>query len=311
MLIRQFEPEYLDEVRHYGLECVTLDGEQRSGKGVMTGGYYSSKVKKIELLRKRKQYMQELDEMKKHLSDIEKEMSNLMADFRVKLDEKARLETKGERTANNLKEATTKLKSFRQRLVTISEEENYLTELLHRQRGDLQSLEIRRVHLSGELDGTLDQNSQEEADKIQVILKELEKLQTNFVKVSKKKRKAEERRGLIAAKLDSLNKQKWSLVSPSPGQTASQLLISSDALKEELLQLNKTISELSRILDSNQEFLNCGYKRKESIEEKIQAKESEADQLRTKSVELSTRAIGKIKHLIRVLNTTWRLLLSL
>ena len=45
MLIRRLEPEYLDEVRHYGLDCVTLDGEQRSGKGVMTGGYYSSKVK--------------------------------------------------------------------------------------------------------------------------------------------------------------------------------------------------------------------------------------------------------------------------
>ena len=50
MLIRRLEPEYLDEVRHYGLDCVTLDGEQRSGKGVMTGGYYSSKVKTFYLL---------------------------------------------------------------------------------------------------------------------------------------------------------------------------------------------------------------------------------------------------------------------
>eukprot|EP00093_Oithona_nana_P011159 11159.XXX_15021_12941_1 [CDS] Oithona nana genome sequencing. len=296
MLIRRLEPEYLDEVRHYGLDCVTLDGEQRSGKGVMTGGYYSSKVKKIELLRKREEYMRLLDEKKKHLSDIEEEMSILLADFRVKLDEKAHLETKGDRIANNLKEATSKLTSLRQRLITISEEENNLTEVMHRQRGDLKSLETRRDHLSSELEG--DQNSQEEADKVQNILKELEILQTNFAKVSKKKRKAEKRRNLIADKLGNLKKQQWSLASP-PGQTASQLLISSDALKEELVQLKKTIAELTRILDTNQESRASAYKLKQSMEEKVEAKESEVHRLRTKSIELSTLVLDEEESAIR------------
>ena len=221
--------------------------------------------------------MRLLDEKKKHLSDIEEEMSILLADFRVKLDEKAHLETKGDRIANNLKEATSKLTSLRQRLITISEEENNLTEVMHRQRGDLKSLETRRDHLSSELEG--DQNSQEEADKVQNILKELEILQTNFAKVSKKKRKAEKRRNLIADKLGSLKKQQWSLASP-PGQTASQLLISSDALKEELVQLKKTIAELTRILDTNQESRASAYKLKQSMEEKVEAKESEVHRCR-------------------------------
>ena len=240
--------------------------------------------------------MRLLDEKKKHLSDIEEEMSILLADFRVKLDEKAHLETKGDRIANNLKEATSKLTSLRQRLITISEEENNLTEVMHRQRGDLKSLETRRDHLSSELEG--DQNSQEEADKVQNILKELEILQTNFAKVSKKKRKAEKRRNLIADKLGNLKKQQWSLASP-PGQTASQLLISSDALKEELVQLKKTIAELTRILDTNQESRASAYKLKQSMEEKVEAKESEVHRLRTKSIELSTLVLDEEESAIR------------
>ena len=127
MLIKRLEPEYLDEVRHYGLDVVTLDGEQRSGKGVMCGGYYSSKVKKIELLRQRKDLMRELDERKGYLAGIEDQLSQILAELRVKLEEKDRLETKGDRVANTFKNASSKLSELVMYILSfLQSQTNYL-----------------------------------------------------------------------------------------------------------------------------------------------------------------------------------------
>ena len=42
MLIRDLD--FVEEVRPYGVDVVTLDGDQRSGKGLLVGGYYEDKV---------------------------------------------------------------------------------------------------------------------------------------------------------------------------------------------------------------------------------------------------------------------------
>ena len=45
MLIKKLDTKNLDQIRQYNLDVVTLDGETRSNKGVMVGGYYSDKVR--------------------------------------------------------------------------------------------------------------------------------------------------------------------------------------------------------------------------------------------------------------------------
>ena len=131
------------------------------------------------------------------------------------------------------------------------EEEN-LTEIYHGQKVELMTLMKRRDDLVKELEsGEETLCSQEEREKVQNIVKELEKLRINLKKASKKKFKAGKRANLLAVKLESLKKQKWDLSSPL---TQSQLASSSsaEALKEELEELKKALADLTSILERNQ-----------------------------------------------------------
>ena len=141
------------------------------------------------------------------------------------------------------------------------EEEN-LTEIYHGQKVELMTLMKRRDDLVKELEsGEETLCSQEEREKVQNIVKELEKLRINLKKASKKKFKAGKRANLLAVKLESLKKQKWDLSSPL---IQSQLASSSsaEALKEELEELKKALADLTSILERNQTDRESAHARK-------------------------------------------------
>ena len=240
------------------------------------------------MLQKKKELCTTLEEKKGQLEEIESFLANSKADLRVKLEEKNRLEVKRDRVSDNLDIAVAKLTRQRKECQGLSEETNDLDEALQQDRLDHMSLLARFKLLSGELEGTLDQSSQEEADKMQKVLKELDILKINYQKASKKKRKAERRRNILRSKVESLKSHIVSLVSP---QTVASLCQSMDSLKEEKKQFQLMITELKKALESNATSRDEKYETKGHLETQKQKLETDVLELRNKQIETSNEAL--------------------
>ena len=252
--------------------------------------------KKIALLKKKKEFAIALQEEKRQLEEIESFLANSKADLRVKLEEKNRLQVKRDRVSDNLDIAVAKLHLKRKECQVLSDEATNLDEALQQDRLDHKSLLARFKRLSGELDGTLDQGSQEEADKMQKILQELDTLKLNYQKASKKKRKAERRRNILRSKVESLKGHITSLVSP---QTVSSLCRATDNLKEEKKQFQSIISEIKKALEINAKTRDEQYNAKEELEAQKQTLEADILEKRNKQIETSNEALAMEEDAIR------------
>lgn len=74
--------------RSTGLDCVTLDGDQVSSKGSLTGGYFNSSRSRLETQKKRTEHKtemrkieDELNELKNEMKAMEQEISAVVSDL--------------------------------------------------------------------------------------------------------------------------------------------------------------------------------------------------------------------------------------
>lgn len=57
-----------------GLDCVTLEGDQVSSKGCLTGGYFNTSRSRLEMQKKRSEYLQMIEDLEKELSEFRTEL---------------------------------------------------------------------------------------------------------------------------------------------------------------------------------------------------------------------------------------------
>ncbi|XP_050073542.1 structural maintenance of chromosomes protein 3 [Anopheles maculipalpis] len=77
-----------------GLDCVTLEGDQVSSKGSLTGGYFNTSRSRLEMQKKRSEYSQLLQEHEKELADFRSELKQTEANINSIVSEMQKTETK-------------------------------------------------------------------------------------------------------------------------------------------------------------------------------------------------------------------------
>ena len=60
-----------------GLDCVTLDGDQVSSKGSLTGGYFNKSRSRLEIQKTRSEKSEEIASQEDDMKEFEKEYESL------------------------------------------------------------------------------------------------------------------------------------------------------------------------------------------------------------------------------------------
>ena len=80
--------------RTSGLDCVTLEGDQVSSKGSLTGGYFNTLRSRLEIQKTRSELMAQISSMENQLSTLKDEIRNADRNISSYVSEMQRTETK-------------------------------------------------------------------------------------------------------------------------------------------------------------------------------------------------------------------------
>lgn len=80
--------------RTTGLDCVTLDGDQVSSKGSLTGGYFNSSRSRLEMQKNRSETMQQIQQCEQELEALRTELTKTESEINTIVSEMQKTETK-------------------------------------------------------------------------------------------------------------------------------------------------------------------------------------------------------------------------
>merc|ERR1712013_928303 len=80
--------------RTTGLDCVTLDGDQVSGKGSLTGGYFNKSRSRLEIQKTRSEKSNEIRGQEEEMKTLRDDLSKLEADINKVVADMQKTETK-------------------------------------------------------------------------------------------------------------------------------------------------------------------------------------------------------------------------
>lgn len=80
--------------RTTGLDCVTLDGDQVSSKGSLTGGYFNSSRSRLEMQKNRSETMVQIQQCDQELTQLRAELEKIETAINSIVSEMQKTETK-------------------------------------------------------------------------------------------------------------------------------------------------------------------------------------------------------------------------
>jgi structural maintenance of chromosome 3 (chondroitin sulfate proteoglycan 6) len=252
------------------LNCVTLDGDQASHKGALTGGYYEERHSKLENMKQLKEIRSKFDAMTTESRKLKEEISNVDQKVSHVLGEVQKHEAKYNRTKSESQSLSHELKTLQTQVeANKSQNADRTASIDELEVGVMQLTEQHKAmsdELGTELVSQLDAAEQEE---IKSLNGKVKTAKTELVKLQTTRREIETERNQLATDLDSnLLKQKESLEkrlssigNPGAAQASFQ------EKEEDLQKAKKKISKMTTQL--------------ETMEKDLEASQSKLDELAT------------------------------
>lgn len=80
--------------RSTGLDCVTLDGDQVSSKGSLTGGYFNTSRSRLETQKNRSEYVEQIKQCEEELQVLKEKLRETEAEINNNVSDMQKTETK-------------------------------------------------------------------------------------------------------------------------------------------------------------------------------------------------------------------------
>lgn len=80
--------------RSSGLDCITLDGDQVSSKGSLTGGYFNPSRSRLEMQKSRRELMEQIKQCEAELQNLRQELTSAEASISNVVADMQKIETK-------------------------------------------------------------------------------------------------------------------------------------------------------------------------------------------------------------------------
>uniref|UniRef100_A0A182MHM9 Structural maintenance of chromosomes protein n=1 Tax=Anopheles culicifacies TaxID=139723 RepID=A0A182MHM9_9DIPT len=134
-----------------GLDCVTLEGDQVSSKGSLTGGYFNTSRSRLEMQKKRSEYSQLIQEHEKELSDFRAELKQTEANINSIVSEMQKTETKQGKSKDAFEKIQADIRLMKDELSRIERFRNPKERSLAQCKANLEAMTSTKEGLENEL----------------------------------------------------------------------------------------------------------------------------------------------------------------
>ncbi|KAI5740388.1 hypothetical protein M8J76_003261 [Diaphorina citri] len=272
--------------KRYGLDCITVEGDQVSSKGTLTGGYYKNNRSKLEIQKQRKSLQGQIKDTEEELGKLKNELKDLETQITAVVSESQKIETKNSKAKTNYEKLMADIRFEKEELQGIERYQVPKERSLNQCTVNLSAMETTKEGLESELHQELmsqlsvaDQAEMDNLnDEIKRLTNENKAAFSNRLKFEKEKNKLENllennlrrrHEELVRALQEiSVEERKRTLVnSKSELKTIEERMA---VLKNELKTLDKKVSDAMKKQKIAQEELESYRKKEREAQEKLE-----------------------------------------
>ena len=105
--------------RTTGLDCVTLDGDQVSSKGSLTGGYFNKSRSRLEIQKTRSEKTEEIAQQDEDMRELRGKLNDIESDINRVVSEMQKTETKNSKAKDVFEKVKTDVRLYKEELNNI------------------------------------------------------------------------------------------------------------------------------------------------------------------------------------------------
>merc|ERR1719412_864813 len=235
--------------RTTGLDCVTLDGDQVSSKGSLTGGYFNKSRSRLEIQKTRSEKNSEIIQKEGEMKQLRDDLAKVEADINKVVAEMQKTENKNSRAKDIFEKVKTDMRLMKEELNLIERNQAPKERSLMQLKASLEAMQTTKEGLENELDqdlmATLSTRDQEEVDQLN---DDIRRLKTENKKAFSERMRLEAQKNKLENLLtNNLIRRKGELV-----QALQEI-----SVEDRHQQLENCVSDLKSLEDRHQQLENC------------------------------------------------------
>lgn len=134
-----------------GLDCVTLEGDQVSSKGCLTGGYFNTSRSRLEMQKKRSEYMELIREFEEELTTLRNELKQTETNINNVVSEMQKTETKQGKSKDIFEKVQADIRLMKEELMRIEKYRNPKERSVAQCKASLEAMNSTKEGLESEL----------------------------------------------------------------------------------------------------------------------------------------------------------------
>merc|ERR1712156_175708 len=291
--------------RTTGLDCVTLDGDQVSSKGSLTGGYFNKSRSRLEIQKTRTEKSDDIQAQEDEMRSLRLKLNEIEGDINKVVSEMQKTETKNSKAKDVFDKVKTDVRLMKEELNNIERNQNPKERSLNALKASLESMQTSKEGLESELNqdllATLSSRDQHEVDTLNDDIRQLK--QDNKKAFAERMRLEAQKNKLENLLTNNLNRRKDELVQAlqeiSVEDRKRQLENTQSELKalEERLEVTKTnmkgldknLADIVKKRKKSQAELEASRLREREVQEKIEEDAKELEKMASKQTVLQQK----------------------
>lgn len=141
--------------RSTGLDCVTLEGDQVSSKGCLTGGYFNTSRSRLEIQKKRTEFMDLIKGFDDELQSIRNELRTTESSINSMVSDMQKIETKQGKSQDIFDKVQADIRLMKEEMNRIERLRGQKERLITTCKADLEALNSTKEGLENELNQEL------------------------------------------------------------------------------------------------------------------------------------------------------------
>ncbi|CAH2261657.1 jg12215, partial [Pararge aegeria aegeria] len=137
--------------KQFHLDCVTLEGDQVSSKGSLTGGYFNQSRSRLEMQKTRSELMEQITTLEEELSTLRQELNKTETSINTIVSEMQRTETKQGKAKDIFDKVKADIRLMKEELASIERFRGPKERSLAQCRSSLEAMQATKEGLESEL----------------------------------------------------------------------------------------------------------------------------------------------------------------
>lgn len=278
--------------RNSGLDCVTLDGDQVSSKGVLTGGYCNTSRSRLEMQKNRSETIQQIKQCEEELKSLRDELSKTETSINSIVSEMQKTETKNSKAKGIFDKVKGELRLMREELSNIERFRGPKERSLAQCKSNLEAMQSTKEGLESEL-------HQELLSQLSVAdQSEVDSLNDDIQRLQKENKEAFSMRMKLEAEKNKLeNLLQNNLIRRRDEVLHALQEISLEDRKRQLVNCKSELEEIDSKIDRVNKDLSSMETKVKEMTKKLKTEQSDLDNYKKKEKDAQDRIDEDAKHL--------------